>query len=180
MKRSHTDRDAVLIKVMMTMMTRQKTKSSSRRPLIVLLALCLSFVLIQSTNVYGGFTQVAAQEDVGDGDVGEEGNNNEEGEEEDGEIDTKSTVEDENLNDPGSFGELPAYKENDSFGRRTGSRWTGAGAAMLWDVGDTFGKAWDAGYKKISSHAAPRLSAAHDWSHKYIHENISDFVPKEY
>ena len=26
MKRSHTDRDAVLIKVMMTMMTRQKTK----------------------------------------------------------------------------------------------------------------------------------------------------------
>ena len=96
MKRSHTDRDAVLIKVMMTMMTRQKTKSSSRRPLIVLLALCLSFVLIQSTNVYGGFTQVAAQEDVGDGDVGEEGNNNEEGEEEDGEIDTKSTVEDEN------------------------------------------------------------------------------------
>ena len=180
MKRSHTDRDAVLIKVMMTMMTRQKTKSSSRRPLIVLLALCLSFVLIQSTNVYGGFTQVAAQEDVGDGDVGEEGNNNEEGEEEDGEIDTKSTVEDENLNDPGSFGELPAYKENDSFRRRTGSRWTGAGAAMLWDVGDTFGKAWDAGYKKISSHAAPRLSAAHDWSHKYIHENIRDFVPKEY
>ena len=87
--------------------------------------------------MYGGFTQVAAQEDVGDGDVGEEGNNNEEGEEEDGEIDTKSTVEDENLNDPGSFGELPAYKENDSFGRRTGSRWTGAGAAMLWDVGDT-------------------------------------------
>ena len=164
MKRSHTNRDAVLIKVMMTMMTRQKTKSSSRRPLIVLLALCLSFVLIQSTNVYGGFTQVAAQEDVGDGDVGEEGNNNEEGEEEDGEIDTKSTVEDENLNDPGSFGELPAYKENDSFGRRTGSRWTGAGAAMLWDVGDTFGKAWDAGYKKISSHAAPRLSAAHDLS----------------
>ena len=162
------------------MMTRQKTKSSSRRPLIVLLALCLSFVLIQSTNVYGGFTQVAAQEDVGDGDVGEEGNNNEEGEEEDGEIDTKSTVEDENLNDPGSFGELPAYKENDSFGRRTGSRWTGAGAAMLWDVGDTFGKAWDAGYKKISSHAAPRLSAAHGWSHKYIHENIRDFVPKEY
>ena len=162
------------------MMTRQKTKSSSRRPLIVLLALCLSFVLIQSTNVYGGFTQVAAQEDVGDGDVGEEGNNNEEGEEEDGEIATKSTVEDENLNDPGSFGELPAYKENDSFGRRTGSRWTGAGAAMLWDVGDTFGKAWDAGYKKISSHAAPRLSAAHDWSHKYIHENIRDFVPKEY
>ena len=24
------------------------------------------------------------------------------------------------------------------------------------------------------------LSAAHDWSHKYIHENIRDYVPKEY
>jgi hypothetical protein len=79
--------------------------------------------------VNGGFTQVAAQEeDDGDDDGGEISNNNNE-EEEEGEIDTKSTVEEENLNDPGSFGELPAYGENDSFGRRTGSRWTGAGAA---------------------------------------------------
>ena len=161
----------------------QKSKSSSRRFLLVLLALCLSFVLIQSTtNVNGGFTQVAAQEDddVGDDGDGGEISNDDEAAEEEGEIDTKSTVEEENLNDPGSFGELPAYGENDSFGRRTGSRWTGAGAAMLWDVGETFEKAWDAGYKKISTHAAPRLSAAHDWSHKYIHENIRDYVPKEY
>ena len=166
---------------MMTMMMRQKTRSSSRRFLVVLLAVCLSFVLIQSrTNVNGGFTQVAAQEEDDGGDDGGEISNNNNEEEEEGEIDTKSTVEEENLNDPGSFGELPAYGENDSFGRRTGSRWTGAGAAMLWDVGETFEKAWDAGYKKISTHAAPRLSAAHDWSHKYIHENIRDYVPKEY
>ena len=50
----------------------------------------------------------------------EEISNNNTQEEEEGEIDTKSTVEEENLNDPGSFGELPAYGENDRSGDARG------------------------------------------------------------